>query len=236
MVEITQDVPTGTVVGSYDERFRAVVEQFVRNFAERDELGASLCVTHDGSTVIDVWGGCAVRAREERDGRPAVEERPWGTDTVSIVYSCTKGATALCAHLLAADGALDMEAPVAEYWPEFATFGKQRATVRMMLDHTIGVPVFREPVAAEELFDWERMVARLEAEEAFWEPGTRSGYHMINFGWTVGELVRRASGRSLGQCFAERIAGPLGLDFWIGLPAEHEARVAPMVAYRRSKG
>lgn len=236
MIVAHHDVPTGVVGGQYDERFASVVATFVRNFAVRDELGASLCVVHDGVTVVDVWGGCAVRGREGVDGRPARAEAPWGPDSVSIVYSCTKGATALCAHLLAASGKLDLDAPVAELWPEFASGEKARATVRMMLDHTVGVPVLREQVTPGDLFDWERMVARLEAEPPFWEPGTRSGYHMVNFGWTVGELVRRASGVSLGQFFAANVAEPLGLDFWIGLPVEHEARVAPMVAYRRSKG
>ena len=238
MVEARYDVPTGVISGRYEERFAPVVDEFVRNFNERDELGASLCVIHEGATVVDVWGGAATRPREQRDGRPADPGTPWRSDTVSIVYSCTKGATALCAHLLVADGSIDLEAPVSEYWPEFAggEGGKERATVRMMLDHTVGVPVFRDPVAADELFDWDRMVGRLEAEPPFWEPGTRSGYHMINFGWTVGELVRRVSGMSLGRFFANRVVDPLGLDFWIGLPVEHEVRVAPMVAYRRSKG
>jgi CubicO group peptidase (beta-lactamase class C family) len=189
-------------------------------------VGASLCVVHEGVTVVDVWGGTA---------DPAAGA-PWDRDTVSVVYSCTKGATALGAHLLAVHGKLDLEAPVADLWPEFAVRGKERVTVRMMLDHSAGVPVFREPVAAGELYDWDRVVARLEAEEPFWEPGTRNGYHMLNFGWTVGELVRRASGRSLGTYFQEAIAEPLGIEFWIGLPDAIESRVAPMLPYVRSKG
>jgi CubicO group peptidase (beta-lactamase class C family) len=138
--------------------------------------------------------------------------------------------------VLAAQGLLDLEAPVAQYWPEFARVGKETATVRMMLDHSVGVPVLRGAVEPGELYDWDRMIARLEAEPPFWEPGSRHGYHMINFGWTVGELVRRASGRSLGTFFREAIAEPLGLDFWIGLPEEHERRVAPVIAMRRQQG
>lgn len=203
-----------------------MVDTFVRNFHERGEVGASLCVMHGGRAVVDVWGGCA---------HPA-SETPWTADTVSIVYSCTKGATALCAHVLAARGELDIEAPVAEYWPEFARAGKERATVRMMLDHSVGVPVFRGPIEPGEMYDWNRIVTRLEDEPPFWEPGTRHGYHMINFGWTVGELVRRVSGRSLGTFFREEIAEPLGLDFWIGLPDDVEARVAPLSPYVRAKG
>ena len=206
------------VEGTWDDRFQPVVDAFDANFAERDETGASLCITLGGETVVDVWGGT------------------FGRDTISVVHSCTKGATALCAHVLASRGLLDIEAPVAEYWPEFATRGKEQATVRMMLDHSVGVPVFRRTIERGELYDWDRVVQLLEEEEPFWEPGTRNGYHMINFGWTVGELVRRVSGRSLGTFFREEIAEPLGIDFWIGLPEEHEARVAPLTPYVRESG
>ena len=204
--------------GTWDDRFQPVVDAFDANFAERGESGASLCITLGGETVVDVWGGT------------------FGRDTISIVHSCTKGATALCAHVLASRGLLDVEAPVAEYWPEFATRGKEAVTVRMMLDHSAGVPVFRRAIERGELYDWDRVVQLLEEEEPHWEPGTRNGYHMINFGWTVGELVRRVSGRSLGTFFREEIAEPLGIDFWIGLPEEHEARVAPMIPYARQSG
>ena len=225
-LDLHHELPAGTLAGSYDERFAPVVAEFVRNFDDRDEVGASLCITLDGTTVVDVWGGTA----DPSTGAP------WERDTVSVVHSCTKGATALCAHVLAAQGLLDLDAPVADIWPEFAANGKEAATVRMMLDHSVGVPVFRGDVAPGELYDWDRVVARLEAEEPFWEPGTRHGYHMINFGWTVGELVRRAAGRSLGTFFREAIAEPLDIDFWIGLPDEHEHRVAPVIAPRRQKG
>lgn len=225
-LDLQHELPSGVLAGTYDERFAPVVAEFVRNFDERGDVGASLCLTVDGTTVVDVWGGTA----DPKAGTP------WERDTVSIVHSCTKGATALCAHVLAAQGRLDLEAPVADLWPEFARNGKEAATVRMMLDHSVGVPVFRGDVAPGELYDWDRVVARLEAEAPFWEPGTRHGYHMINFGWTVGELVRRASGRSLGTFFREAIAEPLGIDFWIGLPQEHEPRVARMLPYRRQKG
>lgn len=226
MNELHHDLEAGHLSGTFDERFRPVVDEFVRNFDERGEIGASACITFAGETVVDVWGGVA----DPKTGAA------WEQDTVSIVHSCTKGATALCAHVLAAQGLLDLEAPVAEYWPEFAQAGKEAATVRMMLDHSVGVPALRGTVEPGELYDWDRMVARLEAEEPFWEPGTRHGYHMINFGWTVGEIVRRVSGRSLGTYFREAIADPLGIDFWIGLPEEDEPRVAPVIAHRRQKG
>jgi CubicO group peptidase (beta-lactamase class C family) len=226
--QLQREVPTGVVSGRFDARFAPVVDVFLQNFDERGELGASLCIVHEGETVVDVWGGVA----DQRGDAP----KPWDEDTLVVVFSCTKGAVALAAHLLAARGQLDLEAPVAEYWPEFARDGKERVTVRMMLDHSAGVPVLRGEVAPGEYEDWDRMVARLEAEPPFWEPGTRNGYHMINFGWTVGELVRRASGRSLGTYFHEEIAAPLGIDFWIGLPEEHEQRVAPVSPYVRRKG
>jgi len=220
-LEISERVRTGRIDGFCDERFAAVAREFARNFEARGEVGASVSVTLDGRTMLDIWGGAA-----EPDGG-----RAWESDTVSIVFSCTKGVTALCAHMLASRGLLDIEAPVAKYWPEFARRGKQDVTVRMMLDHSVGVPVFREPLPPGSVNDWEYMVGRLEVEEPFWKPGTRNGYHMINFGWTVGELVRRVSGRSLGTFLREELAGPLGADFWIGLPEEIEPRVAPIIPY-----
>lgn len=221
MVELKKDVANGRIEGSYDPRFAEVAAEFERNFAERDEVGASVCVTHEGATVVDLWGGQA----------DAAAGKAWERDTVSIVFSCTKGATAICAHVLASRGELELDAPVRRYWPEFAKAGKEDATVRMMLDHSVGLPALRTPVRPGGCNDWDYMIGLLEAEEPFWKPGIRNGYHMINFGWTVGELVRRVSGRSLGTFFREEIAEPLGLDFWIGLPEEIEPRVAPIIPF-----
>lgn len=201
--------------------FERVAEAFEKNLQEKGEIGASVCLTVGGETVVDLWGGVA-------DAKTQV---PWTRDTVSIVFSCTKGATALCAHVLASRGALDLDAPVAELWPEFAQHGKERVTTRMMLDHSSAVPAVRARVKDDGPYDWAYMTERLAAEVPFWEPGTRNGYHGFTFGWTVGEMVRRASGKSLGTFFREEIAGPLGLDFWIGLPEEIEPRVAPIVAH-----
>lgn len=214
-------LPQGRVEGYCDAAFRPVLDRFVANFQEHGEVGASVCLIHDGRTLVDLWGGIADRKTEA----------PWTRDTVSIVFSCTKGATALCAHILRARGLLDIDAPVAEIWPEFATNGKERATVRMMLDHSVGVPVFREKVKQGGLYDWDYAVGLLAAQAPFWEPGTRNGYHGLTFGWTVGEIVRRISGKSLGTFFQDEVAKPLGLDFWIGLPEEIEPRVAPMIPY-----
>jgi CubicO group peptidase (beta-lactamase class C family) len=207
------------VEGSCDDRFAEVRDEFERSFAERGELGASVCVTLDGETVVDLWGGVADPA----------SQRPWTADTVALGWSCTKGATALCAHLLADRGQLDLDAPVAAYWPEFAAAGKDRIPVRMLLSHQAGLPAVRTPLPPGAFADWDLMVKSLALEEPFWQPGSRHGYHAFTFGWLVGEVVRRVSGRSLGTYFAEEIAGPLGLDFWIGLPESIEARVAPVV-------
>ncbi|MDZ7825295.1 MAG: serine hydrolase domain-containing protein [Gammaproteobacteria bacterium] len=126
---------------------------------------------------------------------------------------------------------MDLHAKVTDYWPEFGQAGKEDVTVAMMLDHSVGLPAFREKVKPGGLYDWDYMIGLLERQEPFWEPGTRNGYHMVSFGWTVGELVRRVSGKSLGAFFRDEFATPLGLDFWIGLPEEIEPRVAPMIPY-----
>jgi CubicO group peptidase (beta-lactamase class C family) len=201
--------------------FERVAEAFQANFDKKGEIGASVCLTVGGETVVDLWGGVADRKTQA----------PWTSDTVSIVFSCTKGATAICVHVLASRGKLDIDAPVAELWPEFAQHGKERVTTRMMLDHSSAVPAVRAKVKEDGPYDWDYMTGRLADEVPFWEPGTRNGYHGFTFGWTVGEMVRRASGKSLGTFFREEIAGPLGLDFWIGLPEEIEPRVAPIVPH-----
>lgn len=208
------------VHGSCEPKFQAVREEFERNFQERDEVGASVCVTLDGQTVVDLWGGQA----------NADTGAAWNEDTLSIVFSSTKGATAICAHILASRGQLDLDAPVATYWPEFAQSGKENIPVKMLLNHQAGLPAVRDPLPQGAYADWELMVNTLAKQEPFWEPGTRNGYHALTFGWLVGEVVRRASGKSLGSFFRDEIAGPLGLDFWIGLPEDKEPRVAPMIA------
>ncbi|HJQ58979.1 MAG TPA: serine hydrolase domain-containing protein [Vineibacter sp.] len=210
-----------TIEGTLAPGFDQVAQQFLENFRSRGELGGSLCITVGGETKLDLWGGVA----------DAKTGRSWDRDTVSIVFSCTKGATALCAHVLASRSALDIDAPVTAIWPEFGQNGKDKVTARMMLDHSAAVPALREPVKPDGPYDWPYMAERLAAEVPFWEPGTRNGYHGFTFGWTVGELVRRLTGKSLGTFFQDEIARPLGLDFWIGLPEAIEPRVAPMVNY-----
>ncbi|MDP1748363.1 MAG: serine hydrolase domain-containing protein [Reyranella sp.] len=209
------------IEGTCKPGFERVAEAFEKNFEANGEIGASVCLTMGGETVVDLWGGIA----DPKTGTP------WKQDTVSIVFSCTKGATALCAHVLASRGKLDLDAPVVELWPEFGQHGKQHVTTRMMLDHSAGVPALRAKVKDDGPYDWTYMTGRLADEEPFWVPGTRNGYHGVTFGWTVGEMVRRASGKSLGTFFQEEVAQPLGLDFWIGLPEEIEPRVAPVLPH-----
>ena len=214
------------VQGHCDPQFARVKEEFERNFAERGEVGASVCLSVGGETKVDLWGGMA---------NPDTGEA-WQEDTVSIVFSCTKAATALCAHILIDRGLLDPAALVSTYWPGFAKNGKEATTVQMMLNHESAVPVNRDPIREGGYLDWDYMISRMEDEAAWWEPGTRNGYHMVNFGWTVGELVRRVSGKSLGQFFADEVAGPMDADFWIGLPDGFDKPIAPIRLYEPKDG
>jgi CubicO group peptidase (beta-lactamase class C family) len=208
-----------TVQGDCHPRFAAVREEFERNFRERGEVGASVCVTHEGATAVDMWGGFA-----DRNG-----QQPWQRDTITLVWSCTKGATALCAHILVSRGLLDLDAPVARHWPEFAQHGKDEITPRLLLTHQAGLPAIRHPLQPGEYYDWQRMTEVLAAEVPFWPPGTRQGYHATTFGYLVGEVVRRASGKDFGSFFRDEIADPLGLDFHIGMPEADEPRVARVI-------
>jgi CubicO group peptidase (beta-lactamase class C family) len=207
---------TVSVQGHCDDRFGDVAREFERSFAERGEVGASVAVTVGGDTVVDLWGGHADGART----------RPWEKDTVTVVMSCTKGATALCAHLLASAGELDFDERVATYWPEFAANGKDGVLVRHLLTHQAGLPALRELLPAGAFYDWDGMVARLAAEAPFWEPGSRYGYHGLTFGFLVGEVVRRVAGEPIDRFFAREVAGPLGIDLSMGLPPSEHGRVA----------
>ncbi|MEU2297085.1 serine hydrolase domain-containing protein [Streptomyces antibioticus] len=207
------------VHGHCDERFDAVRAAFEENFRDRDELGAAVTVTVDGVTVADLWAGWADPART----------RPWERDTLVNVWSTTKGPTALCAHILADRGLLDLDAPVAAYWPEFAAGGKENVLVRHLLSHRAGLAGLREPHSLEQLYDWELTTARLAAMEPWWEPGTRSGYHALTYGFLVGEVVRRVSGLLPGAFLEREVTGPLGVDFTIGLPEKEAGRAAELV-------
>ena len=218
---ISLNTRAGKIEGSCDPKFTGVLDAFAENFEQGDELGASVCILAEGRVVADLWGG-----------RVAVDGAPWTRDTISIVFSATKGASAICAHMAADRGQLDLDAPVSRYWPNFAQAGKETALVSMMLDHSVGLPHLRTKIKKGGVYDYDYMIGLLEREEPFWKPGTRNGYHGITSAWTVGEMVHRSTGKRLGEFFRDEVAGPLGIDFWIGLPADKEPRVAPMVAAR----
>ncbi|GIH76627.1 serine hydrolase domain-containing protein [Planobispora longispora] len=205
----------GTCATRFDE-----VRAALASLLETADVGGSAAVYVDGEPLVDLWGGHVDEAR-------TVE---WERDTITNVWSTTKTMTALCALILADRGELDLAAPVAAYWPEFAAAGKERVRVRHLLSHTAGLPSWDEPMTAEDLYDWEGAVRRLAAQAPRWEPGADAGYHVVTQGFLVGEVVRRVTGRSLGAFFAEEVAGPLGADFHIGLAAEHDHRVAPVIA------
>jgi CubicO group peptidase (beta-lactamase class C family) len=207
------------IEGRFDDRFAGVADALARSLEQGADVGASVAVVLDGEPVVDIWGGST-----DLDGTQA-----WESDTIVNVFSTTKTMTALCALILADRGDLDLHAPVASYWPEFAQAGKARIEVRELLGHTSGLSGWEAQLALEELADWERCTSLLAAQAPWWEPGTKSGYHAVTQGYLVGEVVRRITGLSLGQFFKQVIAGPLGADFHIGLPAEADARVAPLI-------
>jgi CubicO group peptidase (beta-lactamase class C family) len=207
------------VEGNCNPRFAAVRDTFVENFSTFGETGAAVALTLDGRPVVDLWAGHVDAARTT----------PWEPDTIVNVYSTTKGMTAICAHRLVDQGRLDLDAPVATYWPEFAQAGKARLPVHHLLSHRAGLPAIGQVLAPQAMFEWETMTAALAAQEPWWEPGTRHGYHALTYGWLVGEVVRRLSGKSVGTFFRDEIARPLGIDFHIGLAPEHDRRVAPLI-------
>jgi CubicO group peptidase (beta-lactamase class C family) len=210
--------PPVPVEGRCEPRFERVREIFTDSIERKQNLGAAVSFVVDGEVVVDLHGGWIDKDRT----------RPWQPDTLVNVYSTTKGMTAICAHMLVDRGELDLDAPVAEYWPEFAAEGKQDVPVRWLLSHRAGLPAVREPLTLQDMYEWKPMVDALAAEKPWWEPGTRHGYHAVTFGQLVGEVIRRVDGRSVGRFFREEVAEPLGADFHIGLAAEHDARTSPL--------
>src|SRR5437773_1365658 len=214
------DMTTAPMIhGHCDPRFLAVRDAFAANFAAGREVGASFATTVEGELVVDLWGGYA----------DAATTRPWERETIVNVFSTTKAMTALCAHLLVDRGELDLDAPVARYWPEFAQAGKERITTRHLLTHTAGLAALRRSLPTEALYDWTRMVEALAAETPWWEPGSANGYHAMTYGYLVGEVVRRLTGKTLGRFLRDEVTAPLGADFHIGLAPSEDARVAEMV-------
>jgi CubicO group peptidase (beta-lactamase class C family) len=207
--------------GAFDERFAGVADALAANLERGVDVGASVAVVLDGEPVVDIWGGDRDKDRTE----------PWERDTIVNVFSTTKTMTALCALILADRGELDLDAPVARYWPQFDQAGKRSIEVRELLGHTSGLSGWEEPLAVEELADWERCTSLLAAQAPWWEHGTASGYHAVTQGYLIGEVVRRITGVTIGQFFKETVADPLGADFHIGLPSEADGRVAPLIPH-----
>src|SRR4051812_43939337 len=207
MTEIQGEVAAG---------FEPVRDAFAANFANHGEVGAAFALYVRGEKVVDLWGGVA----------DTTTDRAWAEDTLQLVFSTTKGAAAICAHQLAQAGALDLEAPVAEYWPEFAAEGKADIPVRWLLAHRGGLPTVDAHLTPSELCAWQPIIEALAAQRPYWEPGTAHGYHALTYGWLVGEVVKRVDGRSIGRYFADEVAKPLELDFFIGLPEAEEPRVS----------
>lgn len=203
--------------GECDPAFGAVREQFAANFAQGLELGASVAVTLHGEPVVDLWAGHADTAG-----------RPWERDTIVNVWSTTKTMAAICMLMLADRGEIDIDAPVASYWPEFAANGKEGVLVAHVLGHTAGLSGWDPPIAPEDLYDWDKACGALAAQAPWWEPGEFSAYHALTQGYLEGEIVRRVTGRTLGTFFREEVAEPLGADFHIGLPESEEPRVGEM--------
>lgn len=210
--------------GTCEDRFSAVREAFAANFADGaplQDVGASVAMTVDGELVVDLWGGTI----DTDDG----EGRPWQRDTLINVWSTTKTVAALACLMLHDRGELDVHAPVAKYWPEFAAAGKGQIEVRHVMSHTAGLSGWQEPITVEDLYDWDKVTSLLAAQEPWWEPGTASGYHAVTQGFLEGELVRRVTGQTMGEFVAEHITGPLGADFHIGTAAAHDHRVAHVI-------
>ncbi|RMH78065.1 MAG: class A beta-lactamase-related serine hydrolase [Actinomyces sp.] len=205
--------------GHVAEGYGPVADAFATNFRDHGDVGAGFCLYVDGEEVVNVTGGLA---------DPAAG-RPYDADTLQLVFSSTKGAAAICVAMLVADGVLDYDTPVAELWPEFGAAGKDRIPLAWIMSHKAGLASVDDPPPLAEVLAVTPIVDALAAQTPLWEPGTRHGYHALTYGWLVGEIVRRVTGRSLGTVFRERVAEPLGLDFWIGLPAELEDRVAPLI-------
>ena len=204
------------IEGTCEPRFQRVKEIFADSFEHGIEIGAAVAAVVDGKTVFDLWGGYADKAKT----------RPWTRDTLVNVWSTTKGITSICAHRLVDQGKLDLDAPVAKYWPEFAQAGKDKIPVNYLLSHRAGLPAVRKQLPSDAYVNWPVMCAALAAQEPWWEPGKQHGYHAITFGYLVGEVIRRITGKTPGTYLREEIAGPLKLDVHIGVDASFDPRIA----------
>ena len=208
------------IEGRCDAKFEKVREAFEKNFTDRGDVGACFAATLEGEFIIDLWGGY----------RDAARTQSWQSDTIINVYSTTKTMTFLVALMLEDRGELNLDAPVADYWPEFAANGKANIPVKHLLSHSAGLPGFSQAVSNEALYDWETSCADLAAQAPWWEPGTQSGYHAITQGYLIGEVVRRVTGKSFGAYFKEEVADRVEADFHVGVDPIHFPRIAELVA------
>ena len=200
-------------------RFSRVADAFADCFEKHGEVGAALCLYSGGTQVVDLWAGLA-----DRDAGT-----PWREDTLGLVFSSTKGVSAICAGMLVERGVLDFDGPVASVWPEFATNGKARISLRHVLSHRAGLPAVEGKFTLERALAWQPVVEALASQAPLWEPGTAHGYHVRSYGWLLGEVVRRSTGRGISRFLADEVAAPLGLELWIGLPEELDSRVAAII-------
>ena len=220
LIDVTIRIGQNMVTGHVEAGFETVAEAFAQNFHAHGEVGAACAVYQHGRRLVDLWGGLA----------DAETNRPWREDTIVLVFSAAKGPTAACIHCLAEQGLLDIDAPISRYWPEFGCNGKAGITTRMVLSHRAGLAAVDGELTLEEVLAWDPVIEAIAAQSPNWEPGTKHGYHARSFGWILGELIRRITGMSPGQYLQKKIAAPLGLRYWVGLPeAElpHCARLVP---------
>lgn len=212
-------VPGGaTVHGYWSSEYRPLIDAFLGNFAERGEIGSAACLYRDGETVVDIWGGW----------RNALRTLPWREDTLCSVYSVSKSMVALCVHILIDRGLVDLEAPVADYWPEFGQAGKAHIRVRDVLSHHCGV-VFNDAAKPGDIYNWDAMIRAIEQQAPAWPVRSKGAYNSVNFGYINGEIVRRVDGRPVNRFLAEEVCAPLGAEFYIGMGKAELARVADMI-------
>ncbi len=212
------------MLGYCHQDFLEVERIFNQNFYNYREIGSSLCVIVDGEIVVDIWAG-----HKNKD-----KTKEWSEDTLSVAFSSTKAALALCAHILIEREELNLKEKVTKYWPEYGKNGKEETTVEMILNHSAGIPALKTEVKKGGFLDWSYMVQLLENEKPFWEPGKQTGYHMMTTGWLIGELIRRVSGKSLGEFFNSELREPYDLNYWIGLPEIEDTRVAEIIPFTPS--
>jgi CubicO group peptidase (beta-lactamase class C family) len=207
------------IQGFVEPQFAAVKQAFSANFSQHSDVGGACSIYHQGKCVVDLWGGVA----------DPVSGRLWQQDTLQLVFSTAKGLTATCIHLLVERGQLDLDAPIADYWPEFAANGKQQITTRMVMCHKAGLAAVDGDLTLQQVLNWEPVVTAIAAQAPNWPPGTEHGYHARSYGWILGEVLRRIEGISLGEFLQREFAVPLGLDLWIGLPAQQLSRCARVI-------